>query len=141
MTPGKVTIFTDAQTAIKRMAPEEPGPSQMYAVQARKHIAALRRARPDITIDIRWYPAHKGSRGMRRPTSGPSSRRRSRTPMGWNGYGTLIGPEHDQCRCPNFSHTPSGRSQKRNGSKPAAGLEARSPLGNKSCRVSSGQTR
>jgi ribonuclease HI len=59
-TPEKVTIFTDAQAAIKRMASEEPGPSQMYVIQARKHIATLRRARPGITIEIRWCPAHKG---------------------------------------------------------------------------------
>jgi hypothetical protein len=32
----------------------------MYAIQARRHIATLRRARPDITIEIRWCPAHKG---------------------------------------------------------------------------------
>jgi len=44
MTPERITIFTDAQPAIRRMALEEPGPSQMYA--ERKHIAALRRARP-----------------------------------------------------------------------------------------------
>ena len=35
----------------------------MYALQARKHIAVLRRARPDIAIEIRWYPAHKGVPG------------------------------------------------------------------------------
>jgi hypothetical protein len=29
-------------------------------MQARKYIAALRIARPDITIEIRWSPAHKG---------------------------------------------------------------------------------
>jgi len=45
------------------MASEEPGPGQMYALQARKHIAVLRRARPDITIEIRWRPAHKGVPG------------------------------------------------------------------------------
>ena len=43
-TPERVTIFTDAQAAIKRMASDEPGPGQQYALQARKHIAALRRA-------------------------------------------------------------------------------------------------
>ena len=45
------------------MAPEEPGPGQQYAIQARKHIAALRRARPGVTIEIRWCPAHKGIAG------------------------------------------------------------------------------
>jgi ribonuclease HI len=62
-TPERVTIFTDAQAAIKRMVSEEPGPGQMYAIQARQHIATLRRARPDITIEIRWCPAHKGVAG------------------------------------------------------------------------------
>jgi len=41
-TPEQITIFTDAQAAIRRMASEEPGPGQQYAPQARKHIAALR---------------------------------------------------------------------------------------------------
>jgi len=45
------------------MASEEPGPGQKYTLQARKHIAVLRRARPDITIEIRWRPAHKGIPG------------------------------------------------------------------------------
>jgi len=62
-TPERVTIFTDAQAAIRRMALEEPGPGQMYALQARKHIAVLRRARLDITIEIRWCLAHKGAPG------------------------------------------------------------------------------
>jgi len=45
------------------MTSDEPGPGQQYALQARKHIATLRRARPDIVIEIRWYPAHKGVAG------------------------------------------------------------------------------
>jgi len=45
------------------MASDEPGPGQQYAIQTRKHIAALHRARPDITIEIQWYPAHKGIAG------------------------------------------------------------------------------
>jgi len=62
-TPERVTIFTDAQAAIRRMASDEPGPGQQYALQARKHIASLRRARPGIAIEIRWCPAHKGIAG------------------------------------------------------------------------------
>jgi len=50
--PERITIFTDAQAAIRRMALEEPGPGQQYALQARKRIAALRRARPGIIIEI-----------------------------------------------------------------------------------------
>ena len=45
------------------MASDEPGPGQQYALQARKHIAVLRKARPRITIEIRWCPAHKGIAG------------------------------------------------------------------------------
>jgi len=41
------------------MASDEPGPGQQYALRARKHIAALRWARPGIIIEIRWCPAHK----------------------------------------------------------------------------------
>jgi len=66
-TPERVTIFTDAQAAIRRMASEEPGPGQKYALQARKYIATLRRSRPDITIEIRWCPAHKGVTGNEKP--------------------------------------------------------------------------
>jgi len=61
--PERVTIFTDAQAAIRRMISEEPGPGQKYAIQARRHIATLRRARPEIVIEIRWCPAHKGVPG------------------------------------------------------------------------------
>jgi len=45
-TPERITIFTDAQAAIRRMASEESGPGQKYALQARKHIAVLRKAWP-----------------------------------------------------------------------------------------------
>jgi hypothetical protein len=51
--PERVAIFADAQAAIRRMASEEPGPGQMYAIQARKNMAALRRAQAGITIEIR----------------------------------------------------------------------------------------
>jgi ribonuclease HI len=61
--PERMTIFTNAQAAIRRMASEEPGAGQKYAILARKHIAALGNARPDITIEIRWCPAHKGVPG------------------------------------------------------------------------------
>ena len=37
------------------------GPRPEDALQARKHIAELRNAKPDITIEIRWCPAHKGA--------------------------------------------------------------------------------
>jgi len=55
--------FSRTQAAIRRMASEEPGPGQQYELQARKHIATLRRVRPSIIIEIRWCPAHKGVAG------------------------------------------------------------------------------
>jgi len=61
--PKHVTIFTDAQAAIQRMASEEPGPGQKYALEARKHIRTLRRVEPGITIEGRWCPAHEGVEG------------------------------------------------------------------------------
>jgi len=48
---------------IRRMASEAPGPGQQYALQARKHIAMLRRARPGITIENQCCPTHKGIAG------------------------------------------------------------------------------
>ena len=39
--PEWVTIFTDAQAAIRRMASEEPSPGQKYTILARQHIAKL----------------------------------------------------------------------------------------------------
>jgi ribonuclease HI len=62
-TPEGVTIFTDAQAAIRRIASDEPGPGQKYAIQARKWVRILREARPDITIEIQWCPAHEGIAG------------------------------------------------------------------------------
>jgi len=55
--PDHITIFTDAQAAIRRMASNQPGPGQKYALEAREHIAVLQRAAPDITIEVRWCPA------------------------------------------------------------------------------------
>jgi ribonuclease HI len=62
-TPERVTIVTDAQAAIERMVSEEPGPGQVDAIHARKHIVVLRGARPGSIIEIRWWPAHKGVLG------------------------------------------------------------------------------
>jgi len=61
--PERITIFTEAQAAIRRMATDEPEPGQKYALEARRHIAALLRAAPGIIIEIRWCPAHEGVEG------------------------------------------------------------------------------
>jgi len=49
MVPEWVTIFTDAQAAIRCMASENPSPGQKYAILERRHIEALQRARPSIS--------------------------------------------------------------------------------------------
>jgi len=38
-------------------------PLPKYELHATKHIAVLRKARPDIIVEIRWCPAHKGVPG------------------------------------------------------------------------------
>jgi ribonuclease HI len=58
--PERVTMFNDTQAAIRRIPLDEPGPGQKYTIQTRRHIAALRKVRPSITIEIRWCPVHKG---------------------------------------------------------------------------------
>jgi len=62
-TIGAVTIFTDAQAAIWRMTSDDPGPGQKYALEARRHIAALRAKEPNVRIEIRWCPSHQGIEG------------------------------------------------------------------------------
>ena len=55
--------FMDAQAAVRRIASEEHGLRQQYALQARTHIAMRCKARPGIIIETRWCPAHKGVTG------------------------------------------------------------------------------
>jgi len=57
------TIFTDAQAAIWRMISDDPGPGQKYALEARRHIAALRAKEANARIEIRWCPSHQGIEG------------------------------------------------------------------------------
>jgi len=69
-TPERVTIFSDAQAAIRRMASDEPGPGQQYALQARKHITMLRRARKAWSSKSNGAPPTRESLATRRPMSG-----------------------------------------------------------------------
>jgi len=112
-TPEQATTPTDAQAAIKRIASEEPDPSQLYALQARKHIATLWRASP-IIIEIRWCPAHKGAGATRRRTSGRKPRQNSQTPGGWNGRTARAGRRYAQCRSRDSSKTSSRRFRRKN---------------------------
>jgi hypothetical protein len=45
------------------MASDDPGPGQKYAIEARRHIAALRAKEPNVKIEIRWCPSHQGIEG------------------------------------------------------------------------------
>jgi len=51
--PGMYHHLLGRAAAIWRMASEEPGPKQQHANQALNHSAAMRRAQPGITIQIR----------------------------------------------------------------------------------------
>jgi hypothetical protein len=126
--PKRVTIFTDAQAAIRRMASEEPGPGQMYAIQARKQIAALKE--PGQTSPSRYGGALRtgASPGTRSPTSGRSSRQKNRTRAARSSSQGL-------------SRTSSGISRRRNGVRPDNGLGAVSPARSTRCRESSNLTR
>jgi len=62
-TLSQVTIFTGCQAAITRIASDEPGPGQKYALEARRRIAALRTKEPNVRIEIRWCPSHQGIEG------------------------------------------------------------------------------
>jgi len=61
--PKAVTVFTDAQAAMARIASDEPGPTQQYARQARKWIAKLRERDRNVRIEFRWCTAHSGVAG------------------------------------------------------------------------------
>ena len=82
MAPERATIFTDAHAAIRRMASDQPSPGQQYALQAREHIAALRRASSSKSDGVQHT---MGPPATRRLTSGQRLWRGSETPEGWNG--------------------------------------------------------
>jgi ribonuclease HI len=120
--PELVTIFTDAQAAIRRMVSEDPGPGQKYAILARQHIRKLRRGRPDIIIEIRWCPAHKGVPGNEKADEWTSSRQKNQTRAEWSRSQGLL-------------RISNGRSRRRNGRTPAIGPEAGSPKRSTRCRT------
>jgi len=61
--PEAVTIFSDFQAAIGRMASSELGPGQKHAILAREWIAKLKGRKPDVQIEIRWCPGPLRNRG------------------------------------------------------------------------------
>ena len=56
--PKGVTIFTDTQAAMARIASEEPGPDQRYSRQARDWITKLKKRDRNLPIELCCCPAH-----------------------------------------------------------------------------------
>ena len=76
-----------------RLVAEEPGPGQKYAVQARRWIATLRAARPDVRIEIWWLPAQKGVEGNEKANEWAKQKAEEPDARGveWLRYGYLYG--------------------------------------------------
>jgi len=66
----RVKIFPDAQAATGRMASDETGPGPQILAPGRKHMAALRRARPGIILEMKC-PSHKRLLGRRSSVLSP----------------------------------------------------------------------
>jgi ribonuclease HI len=59
--PKSITIFTDAQAALKRIRNNDPGPGQWLARRILRTERQLRQA--GWTTEFRWVPGHKGVEG------------------------------------------------------------------------------
>jgi hypothetical protein len=81
--PQRVTIFTDAQSAIRRTASETPGPGQKHVILARKYIAALRSARQSSS-KFHGAPPTRVYPGTGKRTSGKSSRPKAQRHAQWS---------------------------------------------------------
>jgi ribonuclease HI len=59
--PKSLTIFTDAQAALKRIRNDDPGPGQWLARRILRTERQLRQA--GWTTEFRWIPGHRGIEG------------------------------------------------------------------------------
>jgi len=124
-TPSHVTIFTDAQVAIKRMSSDEPAPgrSMRWKQGSTSPSYGEKRRAPSLRSDgARHMKAWKETS---RPTNGPSSRQKSQTPQGLSGR-----TKH----APGPSLTSDGRSRRRSGPRHESGREAGPPRRGIKCR-------
>ena len=112
-TPERVTIFTIAQAAIRRIASEKPGLGQEYALQARS--TPLRYEELGRTSSSRYGGARhtRESPATRRPTNGPELRRRSQTPAEQNGRATPTGQRRARYLSQDRSHPKRDTSEKK----------------------------
>jgi len=135
-TPERVTVFTDAQAAVRRMASEETGSGQMYVLRARKHISVLGQAgyhhQDPVAFGTQGSPREREGR-----RTGQARGRGDR-----HARGRMAEIRTDQgcahCRCPDRSHTSSGRSRGRNEWRRGGGLEAGPLRRNIRCRRARG---
>ena len=88
-----MTLFTDSKATIRWMAPDEPVPSQVYAIQARKSIAVLTESLPGIARRSGGARPTRGSQETRNRMRGQGSLPRSPALTGCNGYDVRIGSE------------------------------------------------
>ena len=93
------------------MASDEPGPGQQHALQARKLIAALPRARPGIVIEIRWCPAHEGIAGNEKADEWAKTA--AEEPCARGGMVELLGPELVRCNSQGLAHLKREISEKK----------------------------
>ena len=100
---------------------------------------AYRHATENITIEIRWCPAHKGAPGHEKANERAKPAAEEPTREGWNGCDIRIGTVRGQCPYPGLLHTSGGRSRGRSEPKPSAGLQDESPVRSISCQPSSDQ--
>ena len=141
MIPDRVTIFSDAQAAIRRMASDEPAPAR--STRSRPEGTSRNCGRRDRASPSRsgGVQRTRGWKETRRPTNGPNSRRKSQTPAGWNGYTTWTGRRRAPCPSPDRSPISGGRSTGKSGQKRGSGLEAGPPSRNIVYRTPTNRTR
>jgi hypothetical protein len=123
-----VTIFTDAQAAIRRMTSDGPGPSQVHTLDARKRIATLHQRESAVTIELRWHPVQKGVPGKEKAdgwaklvADGPDAHGVESI-----GYGDPYGEDASR---PGPSPTWGARSPRPSGRRQRCGRTSKPPTG------------
>jgi ribonuclease HI len=81
------------------MSSDDPGLTRIYAIYARKHLAALRRTEPGIHVEIRCCPSHKGIEGNEMADRGAKMATEDPKAVELDGVSTLIGMEEKKCHC------------------------------------------
>jgi len=96
--PERVTIFSDAQAALARIASDEPGPGQQYALKAGKWVAQLRKTRPGAVSNCGGALHTKGWKETRGQTRRRSWQQKNQKGGGSSGWATRTAMEEEACR-------------------------------------------